>query len=321
MAAHATRQKVQSSRGSQRSDITVASSRLSHRIADQQRIEQLRSKEIPCFAEPDFDDAKRSAEFLAEPVVDCQIEASVSPGAYGLAVAMSTHPLLSPECEVQLFRKYNYLRWQCRALQAKLRTSRRGASVALKLEQKLRQADAVRNRIVQSNLRLVVSLAKSMGTPRESIDDYVSESQLPLIRAVELFDYRRGLRFSTYATWAIRHAMHRHSKKERLRNARFQDGLLDPQWTEIDAVRATQRRAGAIDAAEIRSWLEQLDDRERGIVEHRLGLADAGPQRKFREIAARFQLSTERVRQLFLRATRRLRQHVEMQFDTEFALG
>ncbi len=63
--------------------------------------------------------------------------------------------------------------------------------------------------LVLSNLRLVVAVAKRYGAPGSSLLDLVQEGNIGLIRAVEKFDYRRGFKFSTYATWWIRQAIAR----------------------------------------------------------------------------------------------------------------
>ena len=60
-----------------------------------------------------------------------------------------------------------------------------------------------KNQIVQANLRLVVSIAKRHVTASEDFFGLVSDGNMSLIRAVEKFDYSRGNKFSTYASWAI----------------------------------------------------------------------------------------------------------------------
>jgi RNA polymerase primary sigma factor len=77
------------------------------------------------------------------------------------------------------------------------------------LEREVARGDEARHRLIQANLRLVVSIAKKyIGSPL-SFMDLVQEGNIGLMRAVEKFDYSRGHRFSTYATWWIRQAITR----------------------------------------------------------------------------------------------------------------
>lgn len=65
------------------------------------------------------------------------------------------------------------------------------------------------NRLVQSNLKLVVSIAKNYYAPSMTMLDLIQEGNLGLLKAAERFDYRRGYKFSTYATWWVKQAITR----------------------------------------------------------------------------------------------------------------
>ncbi len=77
------------------------------------------------------------------------------------------------------------------------------------LERRVAAGRAARRRFIESNLRLVVSIAKRYSVAGLPLLDLIQEGSLGLIRGVEKFDYRRGFKFSTYATWWIRQAITR----------------------------------------------------------------------------------------------------------------
>jgi RNA polymerase sigma factor (sigma-70 family) len=94
------------------------------------------------------------------------------------------------------------------------------------LEATVAAADQARRRFIQSNLRLVVSIAKRYQTPGMSLLDLIQEGNLGLMRAVEKFDHRKGFKFSTYATWWIRQAIGR-GIADKARTIRLPSHLMD----------------------------------------------------------------------------------------------
>ena len=78
-----------------------------------------------------------------------------------------------------------------------------------KLRSKVREGEEATQTFIKANLRLVVSIAKKYQASELPLLDLVQEGNLGLIHAVEKFDYRKGFKFSTYATWWIRQAITR----------------------------------------------------------------------------------------------------------------
>ena len=100
------------------------------------------------------------------------------------------------------------------SLQAYLREIGRVPLLSAKDEVRLAQAmeagsEAARQRMIEANLRLVVSIAKNYRNQGLPFLDLIQEGTIGLVRAVEKFDWRRGFKFSTYATWWIRQAVAR----------------------------------------------------------------------------------------------------------------
>ena len=91
-----------------------------------------------------------------------------------------------------------------------------------------RAAADARNDFVRANLRLVVSIARRFNHGRMALADLIQEGNLGLIKAVERYDYRRGFRFSTYASWWIRHAISR-ALADKGREVRLPVHMIDAQ--------------------------------------------------------------------------------------------
>ncbi len=119
-------------------------------------------------------------------------------------------PLLTAEQEVDLAKRIEAGLWAGERLRrARLDEDPEALQLLPELELIAADGDRAKVRMVQANLRLVVSVAKKFAHRGLPFLDVVQEGNLGLIRAVEKFDYRKGFKFSTYATWWIRQAIGR----------------------------------------------------------------------------------------------------------------
>ncbi|HUF95869.1 MAG TPA: sigma-70 family RNA polymerase sigma factor [Acidimicrobiia bacterium] len=117
---------------------------------------------------------------------------------------IGTYTLLTAEDEVQLAKAIETGKKAATALE-----SERDSAKRRELKRLIRTGEEARQTFIRANLRLVVSIAKRYGHARLPFLDLVQEGNLGLIRAVEKFEYRKGFKFSTYATWWIRQAITR----------------------------------------------------------------------------------------------------------------
>ena len=115
------------------------------------------------------------------------------------------HPLLTKDDEVELSQAFE----AGQAAQAELHDLPAGHPDRPRLEAEAEHGEWARRKMIESNLRLVVSIARRFSATGLPLGDLVQEGNLGLLRAVEKFDWRKGFKFSTYATWWIRQAIAR----------------------------------------------------------------------------------------------------------------
>jgi RNA polymerase sigma factor (sigma-70 family) len=217
--------------------------------------------------------------------------------------------LLTAEQERALFRTMNYLKYRVNVLRSQLDPQTPDLELIDEAERSLRSAMAIRDRIVESNMRLVVSIVKKFVTPQYSFDELLSDGIDTLIQAVAKFDVSRGFRFSTYAYRSITRRVCRQSLV-RQKQAPHATSTIDELATtdcahselQLDSDASWDELPGMLD-----KMLARLDRRERFIVRRRYALGSNRKSATFQSMANKLGVSKERVRQLENRAIKKLR--------------
>lgn len=276
----------------------------------QVRARRLKETPIEYMYNEEFDQPGADEKILGpEPVPEKEPKRTRAPkGLPPYLASLYEVPLLTKEQEVYLFRKMNYLKHKAKLLQDKIDVNRPRASDLDELERLLQEALEVKNRIIRSNLRLVVSIAKRHVTPQTNLFELVSDGNMSLIRAVEKFDYSRGFKFSTYASWAIMKNFARSIPEEAVRRDRFVTG-----YDEIFDTAADRRSDPYHEETSMReiknllyTILDKLDEREQHVIIARFGLGQEGTPRTLEQVGRELGVTKERVRQLESRALKKL---------------
>ncbi len=218
-------------------------------------------------------------------------------------------PLLSRKQEAHLFRKMNYLKYKASRLRAKLDPSRPTRNIMDQVERLYDEAVSTKNQIIRANLRLVVSIAKRHVGPTQNFFELVSDGNMSLMRAVEKFDYARGNKFSTYASWAIMKNFARTIPDEHRHRERFRTSQAEMFTTTEDArtdqfeLESTQTQR----EAQVERILRRLDDREQKIIIRRFGLRRGQEPLTLKQVGVELGVTKERIRQIEARALSKLR--------------
>src|SRR6266516_939285 len=249
---------------------------------------------------------------------------------------IGTVPLLTAEQEVILAKAIE----EGEAATAELDKSPTGTRIR-ELQRVERQGQLAKKKLIEANLRLVVSIASRYVGRGMLLLDLIQEGNLGLIRAVEKFDYTKGFKFSTYATWWIRQAITRAiadqartiripvhmvetiNKLIRIQRQLLQDLGQEPVSLETPIGEEADSHLGdfiedsdavvPVDAASFILLQEQLDsvlhtlsEREKKVIQLRFGLTDGHP-RTLEEVGREFGVTRERIRQIESKTLSKLR--------------
>ncbi len=224
-------------------------------------------------------------------------------------------PLLTPPGELHLFRRMNYLRFLANRRRSQIDPSRPRVKVVREVEYLMAESEVARRQLVESNLRLVASIARKFSKSMNDFEDLLSEGNAILLYAIDKFDFGRGFRFSTYATHAIQRHFFRVIQRMQ-RKRRFEVDSPSEMLLKTLAAPAieTQATGPALTPEMLRQMSKLLDERERRIIEERFGLRTKNSSEKtLKVLSDEMGLSKERVRQLQHRALAKLREFLESQ--------
>src|SRR5262249_29574311 len=222
-------------------------------------------------------------------------------------------PLLNKDQEQHLFRQMNYLKHKAGQLRARLDPTHAKIQELKQIEDLQDQATTVKELLINCNMRLVVSIAKRHVAQADSFFELLSDGNVSLIRAVEKFDYFRGNKFSTYASWAIMKNFARSIPEEKNRRERYVTGHEELFEVAPDTRTDEQECLASAEQAthKVNRLLELLDPREREIIRMRAGLDSSSEGMTLEKIGEKLGITKERVRQLNVRAMKKMRSMAE----------
>jgi RNA polymerase sigma factor (sigma-70 family) len=278
----------------------------------------------PVFREPEaekkiYDEAPAVAKpdtSWYHPVMD-----DLSPGK-SRTVKSAQQVILTGAEEKVLFHQFNYARYRVWTLQKEVAASAAKKPTPEHADEILRwyrRAEQIREQIAETNLALVLAMAKRTRMSEVDFADLVSEGNMALLRAVDKFDAGRGYKFSTYACRAILKAFSRQGMKLSKYRQRFPTDF-DPKLEKSNFLE-TRRSTFEKDAAEevkriVLDNRADLTDVERTVIEHRFGL-ESGENEKpmtLEQVGQIIGVTKERVRQIQNKAMEKIRLKLETSF-------
>jgi RNA polymerase primary sigma factor len=295
-----------------------------YRVINEVRAQHLLAQPLDYIPSVEFDNPAMDAAILAPmpdaDAYDAKRRAMHAPKDVPPELASCyEYPLLSKDQEQHQFRKMNYLKFKAAKLRDQIRKeggdeaevdpTRVRIQTLKEIEDLQLAANEVKEMLINCNLRLVVNIAKKHSAQAENFFELMSDGNMSLMRAVEKFDYYRGFKFSTYASWAIMKNFARSIPEDKHRRERFVTGHEDlfeaapDNRTDEFEMLATQERA----THSVNRLLEYLEPREREIIRMRAGMDENGKNVTLEEIGRKFGITKERVRQLNARAMSKLR--------------
>ena len=306
-----------------RFNISIAAT---YRTITEMRARDLRARQIEFVASSEFE-APDADDVILNATPSAALRQPLAPAGRHVPGGLPPYlarlfeiPLLTKDGEVVLFRKMNYLKFKADRLRAAVEPEGARAADLDRIEALLSGANEVKNEIVQANLRLVVGIAKRHMSPTSELFELISDGNISLMRAVDKFDYMRGFKFSTYASWAIMKNFARTVPEQHRHRERYQTGRDEMLGTTavFEHEDIEDDHLAALRAA-LERMLATLADREREILRQRYGLDDHGQPQTLEQIGQRFGVSKERIRQLESRAMTKLR--AESHTDVQRLLG
>ena len=286
-----------------------------HRVLNEVRADRLLKQPLDYIYHESFDDPALEPAIMGgmpdQEEFDKQTAAKRVPRDVPAELApLYELPLLSREQEAHLFRQMNYLKHRLHKLRQGIVP---GAARSLDLdhvEELQAKINKLKEMLIRCNMRLVVSYAKKHAGVSDNLFELISDGNLSLMRAVEKFDYSRGNKFSTYASWAIMKNFARSIPDEKKHREHFVTGHDDLFEAKPDVRTDEQDLLSQAEQAstKVNRLLEQLDPREREILRMRAGL-DNAENMTLEEIGQRLGITKERVRQLNVRIMKKLRDY------------